>query len=482
MYSPFSPFSKDVNDPLADAATKIIKENNVRRATQEAYHKELGIQNPKNLPREKQEEYQTELETRTTKALAEALEEKKNLTESKEGCKHPLAFQMPAWKNNKDAIRCMKCGGVRMGKYTSLLNKKILAKEEEQLDELSKETLGSYRSKAAKSIGKALAKGDNKTLDKRMAGSVKAGTKINSNEARPRRTAMVNHAFEEGKDLGHPGKNFDKVADKAAKEYGSKEAGKRVAGAVLAKMRAKGIAEEEQLDELNKKTLGSYVKKSKNNLTKYVTKAAWRAEKKSHERDMWRTIPYPDPTTDKYNRKIKNRLSGIDKAADKLAKEETDSGRERAMKAGKTRASKLVSNLKRKEKNKKEPPFDADEKKSTPWTSPHSKAKNMAREMMKKMKGNVKEEEQLDELSRKTLSSYVNKASDDMVKQSRKWVVGGSSGDKKKIYKKIDAHIAKREQGVDRAINKLAKEETVPDKKPNKVNVNPENKGLFGTY
>lgn len=39
------------------------------------------------------------------------------------------------------------------------------------------------------------------------------------------------------KDLGKPGKNFDKIAKKAAKEYGSKEAGEKVAGAVLAKLR-----------------------------------------------------------------------------------------------------------------------------------------------------------------------------------------------------------------------------------------------------
>lgn len=42
-----------------------------------------------------------------------------------------------------------------------------------------------------------------------------------------------------GKDLGKPGKNFKKIEDKAEKEYGSKEAGKRVAGAVLARLRAK---------------------------------------------------------------------------------------------------------------------------------------------------------------------------------------------------------------------------------------------------
>lgn len=42
-----------------------------------------------------------------------------------------------------------------------------------------------------------------------------------------------------GKDLGKPGKNFNKIANSAAKEYGSKAAGKRVAGAILNKLRNK---------------------------------------------------------------------------------------------------------------------------------------------------------------------------------------------------------------------------------------------------
>jgi len=43
-----------------------------------------------------------------------------------------------------------------------------------------------------------------------------------------------------GKDIGKKGKNFSKIAEKAGKKYGSAEAGKRVAGAILAKLRKKG--------------------------------------------------------------------------------------------------------------------------------------------------------------------------------------------------------------------------------------------------
>lgn len=43
-----------------------------------------------------------------------------------------------------------------------------------------------------------------------------------------------------GKDLGKKGKNFSKIAAKAGKEYGSEEAGERVAGAVFQKLRRSG--------------------------------------------------------------------------------------------------------------------------------------------------------------------------------------------------------------------------------------------------
>ena len=47
-------------------------------------------------------------------------------------------------------------------------------------------------------------------------------------------------AARSGKDIGKPSKNFSKIASKAGRKYGSKAAGKRVAGAILAKQRAKG--------------------------------------------------------------------------------------------------------------------------------------------------------------------------------------------------------------------------------------------------
>ena len=46
-------------------------------------------------------------------------------------------------------------------------------------------------------------------------------------------------AARSGKDIGLPGKGFEKIATEAGKRYGSKERGEKVAGAVLAGLRAK---------------------------------------------------------------------------------------------------------------------------------------------------------------------------------------------------------------------------------------------------
>ncbi len=47
-----------------------------------------------------------------------------------------------------------------------------------------------------------------------------------------KRSKIVKEA-KKGKDFGKKGKNFKKVEAKAEKEYGSKEAGERVAGSVF---------------------------------------------------------------------------------------------------------------------------------------------------------------------------------------------------------------------------------------------------------
>ena len=66
--------------------------------------------------------------------------------------------------------------------------------------------------------------------------SVEAG-KINIGDMEEGKEDYSAKKARAGKDIGKPGKNFAKIAKSAGKKYGSEEAGKRVAGAILAKMR-----------------------------------------------------------------------------------------------------------------------------------------------------------------------------------------------------------------------------------------------------
>jgi hypothetical protein len=63
--------------------------------------------------------------------------------------------------------------------------------------------------------------------------------------------------FKKGTDIGKPGKGFEKIAKAAGKEYGSKEAGKRVAGAILNKV----INKESVLERLVNKVMNETLSK-----------------------------------------------------------------------------------------------------------------------------------------------------------------------------------------------------------------------------
>ena len=93
-------------------------------------------------------------------------------------------------------------------------------------------------------------------LNKRMANLGQQQTLTEGAVAEASYSAKAARA---GKDIGKPGKNFEKIAKSAGERYGSKAAGERVAGAVLNKLRGKN---ESQLDELSPDTIASYQKKA----------------------------------------------------------------------------------------------------------------------------------------------------------------------------------------------------------------------------
>ncbi|NBP14432.1 hypothetical protein EBU95_08540, partial [bacterium] len=111
-----------------------------------------------------------------------------------------------------------------------------------------------------------------------------------------------------GKDIGKPGKMFGKIAASAAKRYGSAERGRKVAGAVLAKLRK--MDEAEELDELDKSTLGSYVKKAARDVQQNTYRSGLSAAR--------------GVTNEPSISKTQKRQQGIAKAVNKLTSEDIE--------------------------------------------------------------------------------------------------------------------------------------------------------------
>lgn len=139
---------------------------------------------------------------------------------------------------------------------------------------------------------------------------------------------------------------------------------KRATG--LIKKRKSMKEEVEQIDEVSKKTLASYIKKASHDVATKSAATGRYADRANKARDKmkkgdyseWQQGKKDDEFADKMFKKSWNRRKGIAKAADKLATEETD-----------------------------KPPFDMPtEKPSTPYKNKAAKVKQLARAAMKKAK------------------------------------------------------------------------------------------------
>ena len=85
---------------------------------------------------------------------------------------------------------------------------------------------------------------------KELRGLVESYLQINAPQEEIEEASYSAKEARAGKDIGKPGKMFAKIAKSAAKRYGSEERGKKVAGAVLAKLRKEEIEVlEDMLDE-----------------------------------------------------------------------------------------------------------------------------------------------------------------------------------------------------------------------------------------
>ena len=126
---------------------------------------------------------------------------------------------------------------------------------------------------------------------------------------------------EEGKDEGKPGKNFAKIAKSAGKEYGSKAAGERVAGAVRNKLAKQGKLEEGKVKELDMDLKDPTMKdtefKKKYGKTKADMKQSLKPEAKKPASKIKESILRESHETmkhiiSKFKHEVKNFVAGAD--------------------------------------------------------------------------------------------------------------------------------------------------------------------------
>lgn len=197
----------------------------------------------------------------------------------------------------------------------------------------------------------------------------------------------------------------------------------------------------EQLDELSKDTLKSYIKKSPKSLADHALNLASK------------TLTY-DPTghkeylaNKKYQKKKNNKEKGVERALNRLHKEETEQLDEISSETLKSYKNKADSSIRMANKFK-----DHDEKELEKYPDPQKEVEKdmkeyheknvkearlkIARRLAGLRKANMREEEQLDEISSKTIRLYMNKAI------------------KAKHQEMDEKNRAKRAKGVDKGYNK----------------------------
>lgn len=320
-----------------------------------------------------------------------------------------------ALKGNQHKIDANKNGKVDAHDFKLLRSKKKVAEEAEQIDELSHDTLRSYRMKA-KSI--ADHGGDQRTKGRELAGR---------------------------------------------KSYGG-----RMAGVEKAKVMAK--EEAEQIDELSTKTLRSYLQKNREAPSE-------RQYKQKHNQGYERAVG--KLTGQSYRAVGDQGVTIGHKKPKVLSTEETtlEEGMERVVDDGKTpigratqHAAKLISSH-----TKRKHYFDGGDlvDHETDKTVVHNAAGKTlyaVKKLAKEYHAGVKEEaEQIDELSKATMGSYAQKAKDDLSRSD--YLAGKKMGERQfgakpdNAERKLNAKASKRYKGLGMAINKLAKEEAQIDEK-----------------
>lgn len=202
----------------------------------------------------------TEVRSIIRQVIAEAMEDKKNGLPKSGGKLVHLKKEMEGLKKMKESLGQLQIaeGGdqqfvaeyAHMQKFVNELEKikEAHAKLSEMLDNQISEVDGKIKSETEKVkemmglIEKAKKepkeKKEKKTAHEKGE-SKKEEEEEHKKEDKKKVKELDEARFEKGEDIGKPGKGFAKIAKSAAKQYGSKEAGQKVAGAILKKVMAK---------------------------------------------------------------------------------------------------------------------------------------------------------------------------------------------------------------------------------------------------
>jgi hypothetical protein len=308
-------------------------------------------------------------------------------------------------KKREEVVKAIKRDDPKMDKSMAYAiatkTAKRVAEDVEEIEELSVGALKKYRTAARADAYDADDVDDERRFRKRAAGSNTAGKKI---------VRQGGKLKEDAEDLDESAK----VADHLIKRYGDnvrKSHVRSAAGdfgvgyvALSHAVRKKlGVTrlEEEQIDELSAKKLSDY------------TAAASDARR---HRDL--------PT-----KKLDNRYKGVMRAGDKMNK-------------GFSKVHATEGTMPTADE-----PTDADKKTA-----------QKVRDMMAKEKKPVKKETQIDELSKKTLGSYVNKAA---FKIGDQGITAGLKIQNNEPAGKNLKKMGNRQKGIERAVGKLTKEDII---------------------
>ena len=231
--------------------------------------------------------------------------------------------------------------------------------------------------------------------------------------------------------------------------------------------------EEVQIDELSKKTMGSYIKKAsgaekpKNVMSPKnvpLTKiAAYQGDSETGHFGK----RFNQATYDKAERLHKNRSQGITRAADKLAKEEVEITEASVADVAKTahlhvRAGKHDS-IHTAIQSAVNTHFPSSVHSSVTRKKVAAQALNRI-QSMNKSKMTKEEVEQVDEISKATMGRYINKAKDSIDMTSyRSGIKDGTAISSSTPYKSnnpLEKKLTKRHKGISMAVKKLTKEES----------------------